>query len=247
MLRSLSSTLESLSGAFAGELSTKTAELDSKKAQAQSLARELAEKRASLAHWRREAARVDQLEQSIDNLARAVEEEDAFDWTGRTELDGSPASQLAGPSFKYRGPASTLSNLPPGISIEFDADPAVPETTGDQVSGEALVHLLRLQAWYERVEGLMQQRLEKLEGGNAEKERKLRKIVAGCCGVEEENVDDMLEGLVRSLESCVHSFPPFSASSLTAQYLCPSRPTVTLLQWTSRVSPAFSAASRKAH
>ncbi|GAA5880625.1 hypothetical protein JCM3774_000557 [Rhodotorula dairenensis] len=202
VLRSLSGTLNSLSTAFTAELSTKAAELDGKRAQVQALARELAEKRASLAHWRREAARADQLEQSIDNLTRAVDEEDAFDWTGRTELDGSPASQLAGPSFTYRGPASTLSNLPPGISIEFDADPAVPATNGDEpVSGEALVHLLRLQAWYERIEGLMQQRLEKLEGGNAEKERKLRKIVAGCCGVDEEAVDDMLEGLVRSLES----------------------------------------------
>lgn len=203
MLQSISKTFESLTTAFTGEVASKTVELEGKKTQVQQLARELAEQRASVAHWRNEANRADELAQRVDNLTRAVEEEDAFDWTGRTEVDGSPASQLAGPSFKYRGPASTLSNLPPGILIEFDADPAIPDTRGEGISGEALVHMLRLQAWYERVEGLMRDRLAKLEGGNADKERKLRKIVAGCCGVEEDNVDDMLEGLVRSLESSV--------------------------------------------
>jgi hypothetical protein len=83
-------------------------------------------------------------------LARAVEEEDAFDWTGR----GGRTVEFCPPRpvervLLFDGTSQVvntllelvLSNLPPGISIEFDADPAVPETTGDQVSGEALVHL----------------------------------------------------------------------------------------------------------
>lgn len=107
------------------------------------------------------------------------------------------------------------------MSIEFDADPPLPDMEGEgagaggaAVSGEALVHLLRLQAWYERVEGLMKQRVERLEDGNGELEAKLRRIVAGCCGVDEDKVDGMLDGLVRSLESCVPSLlspPPASA------------------------------------
>ncbi|BGP47665.1 transcriptional regulator swi6 [Rhodotorula kratochvilovae] len=200
VLRSLSDTLSALSSSFDAELQAKADALAAKKATLRALASELADARGALAHWRAEAALADDAAQRVQNLARALDAEDAFDWTGRTEIDGSPASQLAGPGFAYRGPESTLRNLPSGMSIEFDADPALPETDGG-VSGEALVHLLRLQAWYERVEGLMKQRLERLEGGNGELEGKLRRIVASCCGVEEDKVDAMLDGLVRSLES----------------------------------------------
>ncbi|BGP07583.1 transcriptional regulator swi6 [Rhodotorula toruloides] len=200
VLRTLSDTLSSLSSSFQAELGSKTAELVAKKAQLQSLVRELADKRAALTRVRAEANHVEEQAQRVKNLSHAIENEDSFDWTGRTEADGSPASALAGPGFTYRGPGSTLSNLPSGISIEFDADPPFPDTDAG-VTGESLVHLLRLQAWHERVENLMNQRLEKLRGGNADMEAKLKKIVAGCCGVDEDKVDGMLEGLVTALES----------------------------------------------
>jgi hypothetical protein len=140
---------------------------------------------------------VEEKRQRIQNLERALEEEDSFDWTGRTEVDGKPASQLAGPGFTYRGPGSTLTNLPAGISIEFDTDPPAPN--GD--NGTSLVHLLRLQSWYERVEGLLKQRIERLEGGSADLEGKLQRILADCCGVPVEEVDGMVGDLVRSLEA----------------------------------------------
>ncbi|GAA5890501.1 hypothetical protein JCM5296_005065 [Sporobolomyces johnsonii] len=197
VLQSITDKVTSLSSTFTDELRTKAEALDAKRAQLRTATRELTDQRAAVAHWRAQAQQADEKRQRIKNLERAIEDEDAFDWTGRTEVDGSPASQLAGPGFTYRGPASTLSNLPAGMSIEFDADPPVP--AGDE--GTSLVHLLRLQSWYERVEGLLRQRIERLEGGNAELERKLGKIVADCCGLEEDKVEGMLEGLVRSLEA----------------------------------------------
>jgi len=208
VLRTLSDTLSSLSSSFDAELQVKADELAAKKEHLRAVAAELADARGALSHWRAEAALADEAAQRAQNLARAIDDEDSFDWTGRTEIDGQPASQLAGPGFAYRGPESTLRNLPSGMSIEFDADPALPDLDDPEgVSGESLVFLLRLQAWYERVEGLTRQRVERLEGGNGELEAKLRRIVAGCCGVDEEQVDSMLEGLVRSLEACV-PLPP---------------------------------------
>ncbi|GAA5929595.1 hypothetical protein JCM1841_004989 [Sporobolomyces salmonicolor] len=197
VLQSITDKVTSLSSTFTDELRTKAEALDAKRAQLRTATRELTDQRAAVANWRARAQQADEKRQRIKNLERAIEEEDAFDWTGRTEVDGAPASQLAGPGFMYRGPASTLSNLPAGMSIEFDADPPVP--AGDE--GTSLVHLLRLQSWYERVEELLRQRIERLEGGNAELERKLGKIVADCCGLEEDKVEGMLEGLVRSLEA----------------------------------------------
>ena len=127
-------------------------------------------------------------------------EEDSFDWTGRTEIDGSPANaEIAGAGFTYRGPSSTLSNLPVGIAIEFDADPPPPTTDSDPHS---LVHLLKLDSWYGRVTSLLTRRIEKLQGGNAEQERRLRDVVAGCCGVEVGTVTETwLEDILASVES----------------------------------------------
>jgi regulatory protein SWI6 len=138
---------------------------------------------------------VDDTQQRIRNLERAIAEEDSFDWTGRTEIDGSPARGEAGPGFTYRGPASTLSNLPTGINIEFDADPMGP-TEG---ASNALVHLMRLEGWYQRVLGLLEERVKGLEGGEAELEARLARVVGRCCGVESERVEGMLEGLLAGL------------------------------------------------
>ena len=122
-------------------------------------------------------------------------EEDSFDWTGRTEVDGSPSNGEAGPGFAYRGPGSTLSNLPVGISIEFDADPPPPSTDSDPNS---LVHLLKLESWYNRVTTLLTRRIERIRGGNAEQERRLRAVVAGCCGVDAQIVTEAWLGDILS-------------------------------------------------
>ncbi|GAA5943144.1 uncharacterized protein JCM15063_005216 [Sporobolomyces koalae] len=197
ILESINEMVGSLAGTFDAELAARTELLTSKKAQLQALTSDLAASRSHLTQVRQRTERVEEKRLRIRNLERALEEEDTFDWTGRTEIDGTPASQLAGPGFMYRGPGSTLTNLPAGISIEFDTDPPAP--TSDD--GTSLVHLLRLQSWYERVESLLGQRIKRLEGGSAALERKLQRILADCCGVGVDEVDAMLDGLVRSLEA----------------------------------------------
>ncbi|KAK4703684.1 regulatory protein SWI6, partial [Phenoliferia sp. Uapishka_3] len=198
VLKSLTSMIESLSSEFNVELSAKTEVLDRTRTQLQAATRDLAAQRNQISHWRSKVAEVEEREQRVRNLERALEEEDQFDWTGRTEVDGSPAVREAGAAFTYRGPASTLSNLPAGITIEFEADPPPPTNDTDPHS---LAHFMRLQSWYGRVMDLLQQRIEKLKGGNAEQELRLRKIVAQHCRVEPDRVESMLEGLLAALES----------------------------------------------
>lgn len=196
--------MASLASEFQTELATKTDVLEKTRTQLRASTRDLAEQRKEIAVWRSKVAEVDEREQRVRNLERALEDEDQFDWTGRTEVDGSPALREAGPAFTYRGPASTLSNLPAGILIEFDADPPPPAGDAD---ANSLAHLLRLQSWYARVMGLLEHRIERLAGGNAEQELRLRKVVAHCCGVEPDRIESMLDGLLAALESCVPSQP----------------------------------------
>lgn len=194
---------------------------------------ELSEQRRQITFWRAKAAAAEEKSQRIKNLERAFEEEDSFDWTGRSEIDGQPTEEVTvGTGFAYRGPGSTLSNLPAGIAIEFDVSPPIPIAPGTKkmiVRGEDgeeveqivvekgpggedlvidiatlskdLIHLTRLEMWYDRVTTLLSQRIEKLQGGNIEQEARLRKVVANCCGVEVDKVEGMLESLLAALES----------------------------------------------
>lgn len=195
LLTSISTLLTSLSTDFHTELTTKSTQLESTRSALRAATADLASARQSLQESKLKAHAVDSTRQRLRNLERAIAEEDSFDWTGRTEVDGSPASAAAGPGFTYRGPSSTLSNLPTGINIEFDADPTGP-TEG---SGNALVHLMRLRSWSERVLGLLEGRVSRLEGGEAELEGRVRSVVGRCCGVEEGRVEEMLEGLLAGL------------------------------------------------
>ncbi|KAK4051219.1 transcriptional regulator swi6 [Microbotryomycetes sp. JL201] len=197
LLTSLQDMFSSIKSDFEAEVDRKNESLENIRKQLRTATKQLADQRQVVDKLRESVAQVDKQHQRISNLERAIADEDRFDWTGRTEIDGSPASQLAGPGFQYRGPTSTLINLPADISIEFDADPSGPA----EGSPNALVHLLRLQGWYERVVDLLDQRVKRLNGGEAELEAKLQKVVAKCSGVEVDQVETMLDGLVTALES----------------------------------------------
>ena len=199
ILTSITSILSSLNADFSTELKVKTDALDRTRIQLRAATKELSEQRKQITLWKSKATEVADANQRIKNLERALLEEDSFDWTGRTEVDGQPASVDAGPGFAYRGPGSTLSNLPAGISIEFDADPPPPPTDSDPNS---LVHLLKLESWYSRVTTLLSRRIERVQGGNAAQERRLRDVVAGCCGVEAATVTEAWLGdILAAVES----------------------------------------------
>ncbi|KAK4056016.1 transcriptional regulator swi6 [Microbotryomycetes sp. JL221] len=198
VLTSLQDTFSSIKNDFELEVGSKLESLDKVQTQLHQLTKQLSEQRQLVSSLKQEHVEIERQQQRISNLQRAIVEEDSFDWTGRTEIDGSPASQLAGPGFEYRGPTSTLINMPADISIEFDADPQGPLKDDSPTS---LIHLLRLQGWYERVVDLLDQRVKRLQGGELDLETKLIKLVAKSSGVQVDKVEDMLDGLLAALES----------------------------------------------
>lgn len=158
-----------------------------------------------MTHWRTKGAELEEKRARIENLERALEEEDRFDWTGRSTVEGKASKEMnVGAAFAYRGPGSVLGSLPTGIPIEFDVDPPLPRSDTEAVEGDGgktLVQVTRMEMWYTRVSHLLHERIDRLEGGNIEQEARLRKVVAKCCGVEAEQVDGMLESLLAALES----------------------------------------------
>ncbi|KAH9027774.1 hypothetical protein EDB84DRAFT_1499692 [Lactarius hengduanensis] len=188
-----------LSADFAAEIKTKQDSLDVTQAHLRAATRELSEQRKQIQVWQARCSELDQVTQRVRNVERALADEERFDWTGRTDLDGGDAFESAGPAFRWRGQNSTMAGLGAlvDVSFNFDAEPAIP--TGDSVA--SLIRLRRLKTWHVRMEALLHHRLESLRGASAEREFQCKKIVALCAGAPVDKVEGMLDDLVVAVES----------------------------------------------
>jgi hypothetical protein len=188
----MTTMIQSLSDDFSAELKVKQDALDVTQAHLRAATRQLAEQRRLIQLWHGSCTELDEVQQRIRNMERALKEEEEFDWTGRTELSNeptSPANSNASPAFFHRGPSSTLSAIGTGfdVSFTFDVDPAIPST--DAVP--SIVKLKRLNMWHARIEELMEGRLAKLKGDTADKEFMCKRIVSLCTGVPLDQVESV--------------------------------------------------------
>ena len=207
--------IQGLATEFTAEIKTKQEALGSSQAQVRVTTRELAEQRKQIQIWQAQCAELDLVMQRTKNLQKALEDEENFDWTGRTNLDGSETPK--GPFQKRTPTLSGSSSL--DISLNLDEEPTIPMS--DSVT--SLIRLRRLKMWHERVESLMEERLQKLQGASAEREFQCKKIVSLCTNVPIDKIEDvgdliflislpifrlyllqMLDNLVIAMESDAH-------------------------------------------
>lgn len=190
----MTAMIQNLSADFAAEIKTKQDNLDVTQAHLRAATRELSEQRKQIQVWQARCSELDQVTQRIRNVEHALVDEEKFDWTGRTELDGGDALEKAGPAFHRRGQNSTMFV---DVSFNVNAEPTLP--TGDSVT--SLIRLRRMKMWHVRMETLVRQRLESLRGASAEREFQCKKIVALCTGVPIDKVEEMLDDLLVAVES----------------------------------------------
>lgn len=195
----MTAMIQSLSTDFQAELKVKQDALDVTQAHLRAATRELSEKRKQIQAWQARCAELDQITQRVRNVEKAVSEEDYFDWTGRTELNGKDARELAGSAFQYRGINSTMIGIGGVVDISVNVDSEPPIPVGDNEA--SLVRLRRMKIWHQRMEDIVKGRLKSLQGASAEKEYQCKKIVALCTGIPIDKVEDMLENLVIAVES----------------------------------------------
>jgi regulatory protein SWI6 len=185
----MTAMIQNLSTEFQGEIKSKQDALDVTQAHLRAATRELSEQRKQISVWQQRCGELDQLNQRVRNVEKAIADEDQFDWTGRTDLDGSNALRSAGPAFRRRGASSTIVGIGGSVDVSFtvDAEPPVPST--DSVAN--LIRLRRLKLWHLRMEELMKARLKTLQGASAEKEYQCKKIVALCTGMPIDKVEEV--------------------------------------------------------
>ncbi|KAG5654376.1 hypothetical protein H0H81_003834 [Sphagnurus paluster] len=199
VIADMTTMIQGLSTEFQSEIKSKQDALDVTQAHLRAATRELAEQRKQVSAWQARCGELDQINHRMRNVEKAIVDEEQFDWTGRTDLDGNDARDTAGPAFQFRGSNSTMIGIGGSvdISVNVDAEPPIP--TGDSVA--TLIRLRRLKIWHLRMEELMKARLKTLQGASAEKEYQCKKIVALCTGIPIDRVEGMLENLVVAVES----------------------------------------------
>ncbi|KAH8926226.1 apses-domain-containing protein [Atractiella rhizophila] len=193
----ITAMIDSFSADFNLEIKSKSEALERVRVHLRSATRELSEQRKQLQSWKSKCDEVELRQQRIRNLERALREEESVDYTGRTEIDGTPS--VGEPSFAYRGPNSILGGLPrlqSGISIEHD--PPEPSMEDDTTR---FIHLQRLEKWYRRILLLLSQRIQIAQDSNSDKESRYRSVISRFGGYQPDEVDGKLEGLAKALET----------------------------------------------
>ncbi|KNZ74534.1 Start control protein cdc10 [Termitomyces sp. J132] len=199
VIADMTTMIQSLSSDFQSEVKTKQDTLDVTQAHLRAATRELAEQRKQVGMWQSRCGELDQITHRMRNVEKAIVDEDQFDWTGRTDLEGNDARDTAGPAFQWRGLNSTMVGIGGSVDISFNVDVEPPIPIVD--SPAALIRLRRLKIWHLRMEELMKARLKTLQGASAEKEYQCKKIISLCTGIPIDRVEGMLENLVIAVES----------------------------------------------
>jgi len=199
MIADMTAMIQGLSADFSIEIKSKQDSLDVTQAHLRAATRELSEQRKQIQTWQARCGELDQINQRKRNVEKALLEEEQFDWTGRTDLNGKDARESAGSAFQWRGQSSTMIGLGGSVDVSFSVDVEPPIPTTDSVA--SLIRLRRLKMWHARMEELTTARLRSLQGASAEKEYQCKKIVALCTGIPIDNVEDVLENLVIAVES----------------------------------------------
>jgi hypothetical protein len=185
----MTAMIQGLSTDFQGEIKSKQDTLDVTQAHLRAATRELSEQRKQIQSWQGRCGELDQISQRVRNVEKAIMDEDQFDWSGRTNLNGNDIHESAGPAFQWRGTNSTMVGMGGSVDISFSVDVEPPIPTNDSVA--SLIRLRRLKLWHTRMEQLMASRLRGLQGASAEKEYQCKKIVALCTGIAIDKVEEV--------------------------------------------------------
>lgn len=184
----LTAMIQKLSADFSAEIKSKQDAYDVANRHVRAATRELAEQRRQIEYWKQKKEELDQAEQRVRNIEKALAAEDEVDWTGRTDIAGAPVPVSVNPAFAFRGLQSTMLTVDLAVlrGRAFE-EPQIP--SGDSL--QTLIKLRRMKLFQDRIENILEDRLQSLHGASAEKEYQCKKIVALCTGISVDKIDDV--------------------------------------------------------
>ncbi|PWN94929.1 hypothetical protein FA09DRAFT_323368 [Tilletiopsis washingtonensis] len=194
----MSTVLADLAELSAHELQEKTAALEVVRAHLQAATRELGARRRRAAEAQRDAAVREETGMRTNNLWRMLYAE--MGW-------GTPAPSGAIDAHAQERDALARTSLDEEMQLDQADASGWPFDGEPKDEQEQLVRLRWLKSYYEKSTASLEERIGSLDGESVVKQRQCRKVVAMCCNVPEDHVEDVV------LRSSTTSSRP---SSLTA-------------------------------
>lgn len=182
----LTSMIKQLSADFSAEIKSKQDAFDVANRHVRAATRELAEQRRQIEHWKQKKEELEQATQRLRNVTKALAAENEVDWTGRLDVAGVPVPVSVNPAFAFRGAQSTLSETGAIDAVPDDDPPLAAEN-----SLQGLIVMRRMKLFQDRIENVLEERLQGLYGSSAEKEYHCKKIVALCTGISVDKIDEV--------------------------------------------------------
>lgn len=184
----ITSMIQQLSADFTAEIKSKQDAFDVANRHVRAATRELAEQRRQIELWKKKKEELEQATQRVRNTEKALVAENEIDWTGRTDAAGVPVPVSVHPAFAFRGSQSTMTGIGAAdlASVPEDEPPCPP---GDSLRD--LVAMRKMKQFQDRIENVLEERLQSLHGSSAEKEYHCKKIVALCTGISIDRIDEV--------------------------------------------------------
>jgi regulatory protein SWI6 len=185
----ITTLISGLQQEFETEVKDKQEALEKGRIRLRTATRELADQRRQIQQWQVRCSELEETQQRIRNIQRATDEENKFDWSGRTEFDGSPAkAETVGAAFAHHGLESSMLSMElTDAVIDGAPEPEIPTEN----TPEALAKLRKIRAWYKRTDKILQDRLKALQGSSAERELRCQKIIALATGLNVAQVEQV--------------------------------------------------------
>ncbi|KAF8653544.1 hypothetical protein AX16_003907 [Volvariella volvacea WC 439] len=147
VISEITNIIHSLSTEFQSEIKSKQDALDVTQAHLRAATRELADKRRQIQVWQAKCGEMDQIAQRVRNVEKAIEDEEGWDWSGRSRFGASGSIARDGngtvgngmTTLVDGGPASSVLTLDPE-GVDFGGGPAFkylgPGSTTIGIGGE---------------------------------------------------------------------------------------------------------------
>ncbi|KAH8809014.1 hypothetical protein F5884DRAFT_677166 [Xylogone sp. PMI_703] len=208
IISSITTLLAETEGEFSREMESKQATIDSIHSKLREASAQLGEERRRLDSLLERTKALEERKLKISNLKRAVEEERAqlSNLQQQQSISNGAPMNLGDADQLLALPAAIPTNILSSISLSSTQQPHTPAVL-DQAHRHLLASLpspavLRARVGaYKANNAALKDKVQALESESTELATKYRKIISLCTRVEETNIDDVLENLLRAVES----------------------------------------------
>ncbi|KAI8918455.1 hypothetical protein DFJ77DRAFT_428201 [Powellomyces hirtus] len=188
----LSAMVDEMSTTFTDEMKIKGEQLEEVRNQLRQVTKELADVRKQNHLLRRENQQLPEMVQRIKNLETCLGEEMALEYRN----DASGSSNTPGGMVSYLSHDSTTDLHHTGLRESSASSTAPPSPKQHELHA-----LRRTLSEKEQLERTLRSEIIRLRSSSGKSELSCKKIIAACCHVPVEHVDDLLNPLLQAVES----------------------------------------------